>query len=86
MFNRTISFFRSAAAMIGLVAASSAPLESLARARTTEYPNPVLPAYEGSGGHRRGRGSGRVRGAPKGGIPGAGLWRKCRASGRVRGW
>jgi len=82
MFRRTFTALRAAAAFLGLV--SSAP--ELARAKVSEYPTPSLDSYRGSGGHRSGRGSGRKRGAPKGGIPGAGLWRKCRASGRVRGW
>lgn len=82
MFRRTFAALHAAAVLLGL--ASKAP--ELVAAKSSEYPTPGLGSYQGSGGHRGGRGSGRRRGAPKGGISGAGLWRKCRAGGRVRGW
>lgn len=90
MFRRMLFATAAALSAIGLTSAAArvrpGAEPDLFRARSFEMDTPGLGNYQGSGGHRGGRGSGRKRGAPKGGFSGAGLWRKCRASGRVRGW
>ncbi len=80
MFRRTLFAMAAALSAVGLssMAARVRPGADLApfRARSFDMDTPGLGNYQGSGGHRSGRGSGRKRGAPKGGISGAGLWRE----------